>query len=471
MIEVVYKDEKQEADENQEIFHIPRNVRQIGIPTDIYRIYMEDYVFTFLSGMSKEAEEKGKDSGCLAILMGETKWKDGTAFLFISGALSVVMEELCAEHISFTEENWQNIQKEKEQYFPEKEVVGWFFGNAQWGAETAQLFTKVHLKYFGGDKVLMLMDSAEGEDGFFRLENGCLIRQKGYYIYYEKNPQMQSYMVDKRQKSGAEAQEKTEDEAVKKFRKIIKGKEKEKPQETEEKPSVFSYAATACLALAVLAVGINFYRDYDRTAAVSIEETALVSDDEEEKSIVETDKKKTEEENNTGTADMSKTDINEADTDAGEANRESSPEQSESMSGGENSGTEVDTTSAESDAQARRQQIYQEESDIRKAQRREALENMQAEETETQANVQTDSQTDSQTDTRIADTGNASENTSETETSASVRRETYVIRPGDTLYQISMEKYGSVDAIEEICRLNSISQEEIIYPGQVIVLP
>lgn len=449
MIEVVYKDEKQEADENQEMFHIPRNVRQIGIPTDLYRIYMEDYVFTFLSGMSKEAEEKGKDSGCLAILMGEAKWKDGTAFLFIAGALAVEMEELCAEHISFTEENWQNIQKEKEQYFPEEEVVGWFFGNAQWGAETAQLFTKVHLKYFGGDKVLMLMDSSEGEDGFFRLENGYLTRQKGYYIYYEKNPQMQSYMVDKKQMSGAEEQEKTEDEAVKKFRKIIKGKEKEKPQETEEKPSVFSYAATACLALAVLAVGINFYRDYDRTADVSIEETALISSNEEEKNVIETEND--------------------------DSNSESADEKNESTDEAEVPETEADETAKESDAQARRQQIYQEESDVRKAQRREALENRQTEEAETQTNVQTNSLTDSQT----ADAENASETASEgtaetdseTETSASVRQKTYVIRPGDTLYQISMEKYGSIDAIEEICRLNSISQEEIIYPGQVIVLP
>ena len=52
-----------------------------------------------------------------------------------------------------------------------------------------------------------------------------------------------------------------------------------------------------------------------------------------------------------------------------------------------------------------------------------------------------------------------------------IARESYVIRPGDTLYQISMEHYGNMDEIEEICRLNGISQEEIIYPGQVIVLP
>ena len=49
--------------------------------------------------------------------------------------------------------------------------------------------------------------------------------------------------------------------------------------------------------------------------------------------------------------------------------------------------------------------------------------------------------------------------------------DTNVIRPGDTLYQISIEKYGSMDVIREICELNGIAENQIIYPGQVIVLP
>lgn len=49
--------------------------------------------------------------------------------------------------------------------------------------------------------------------------------------------------------------------------------------------------------------------------------------------------------------------------------------------------------------------------------------------------------------------------------------ETYVIRPGDTLYQISLNRYGTVEAMGQICALNGISANEIIYPGQVIVLP
>ena len=46
-----------------------------------------------------------------------------------------------------------------------------------------------------------------------------------------------------------------------------------------------------------------------------------------------------------------------------------------------------------------------------------------------------------------------------------------VIQPGDTLFQICMDRYGSSEEIREICELNDITVDEIIYPGQVIVLP
>jgi len=49
--------------------------------------------------------------------------------------------------------------------------------------------------------------------------------------------------------------------------------------------------------------------------------------------------------------------------------------------------------------------------------------------------------------------------------------ETYIIKPGDTLYQISLSRYGTLDAIVEICELNHLTENQIIYPGQMIVLP
>ena len=53
MIEVIYKDESQEGQNGEEPFGLPRNIRQIGLAAEDYRIYMEDYVYTFLVRLAR----------------------------------------------------------------------------------------------------------------------------------------------------------------------------------------------------------------------------------------------------------------------------------------------------------------------------------------------------------------------------------------------------------------------------------
>ena len=54
MIEVVYKEQKQEANAGENIFHVPRNIRQIGLAGGNVRIYIEDYVYTFLGRLADQ---------------------------------------------------------------------------------------------------------------------------------------------------------------------------------------------------------------------------------------------------------------------------------------------------------------------------------------------------------------------------------------------------------------------------------
>ena len=83
----------------------------------------------------------------------------------------------------------------------------------------------------------MLMEPQEREDAFFRYENNEMVRLGGYYLYYEKNPGMQTYMIDKNEELQPEPQEKYEDQAVKDFRKIIADKKETRKEPAA--PSVF----------------------------------------------------------------------------------------------------------------------------------------------------------------------------------------------------------------------------------------
>lgn len=417
MIEVIYKEEKQEG---TEIVSVPRNIRQIGFISGDCRIYIEDYVYTFLGRTASSEKILGSKEGCAAVLTGEIKWQEGIAYVFVKGAILAKNMEAAREHIDFSEEIWADIHEEQEKYFENQEIVGWFFSQAECPVAATEVFTKAHVKNFGGEKVLMLMDPVEREDGFFRYENGNLVRQRGYYIYYEKNPQMQAYMIEKNSELQIGEAEKCEDKAVKNFRRIIT----DKKQDAQERASVFSYAATACLAAAVLFVGVNFYRNYQSVKSIETEIRQASSVIVEEVTPVPEKGKK----NSEGTELKKKT----IPTQLPEK-KEISPTRSPSVT----KSLEREKIQKEEDSAASGDEIYREESDVRKAQRRKALE----------------------------------EKKNETEVSSGGIHESYVIKPGDTLFQISMARYGNMDAMAEICRLNGLSLEEIIYPGQVIVLP
>ena len=411
MIEVIYKDEKQEMKDGTTEWELPKNIRQIGLVSGDYRIYIEDYVYTFLH---RAAQTKGRDEengSCLAILLGEARWRSGNGVVFIRGALLTEGEEISEEHIEITQNMWQTIHEEQEKYFEGQEIVGWFLACQSLSMEASELIQKVHRKQFGAEKIVMLLDTAEQEEAFFRYENNFLVRQSGYYIYYEKNIQMQNYMLEKNPQLQKEEQETVQDDAVKAFRSLIQKKKKEDTEETEEKTSVFSYAAVACLALPLVVAGARFYRNHQagqkpeeeiQTASANLRQEIKVTPalTVVPKNTVSADKMTpTETPKPTPTADP----------------------------------TAVPTVGISE----KEEQIYKEEADARKARRR--IEN--------------------------------SRKNTETETAAAQTQKSYTIRPGDTLYQISIEKYGTMDKVTEICRANGISEDEIIYPGQIIVLP
>lgn len=428
MIEVIYKDEKQEVNDGETGWNLPKNIRQIGLAGENYRIYIEDYVYTFLHRAAQAKCQQEEDSGILAVFLGENRWQSGTGYTFIRGALLADAGEITEEHIEITQNMWQKIHEEQEKYFEGQEIVGWFLARQSLPMVVSELIGKVHRNQFGGEKILMLMDTAEQEEAFFRYENNFLVRQSGYYIYYEKNIQMQNYMLEKNPEIQEESQETVQDDAVRAFRLLIQKKEKEEPEETEEKTSVFSYAATACIVLALAVVGVRFYRNYQVGQNIEGETRTASADIMQETEITQIPAASVQQVTPTSWAEL---------TESPKITPTAEP-------------TLIPTVTIS----AEEAQIYKEESDTRKAQRRIQQKKQNEEESTGQDN-----------------SGQASSDQDSETTSAMQTRGSYTIRPGDTLYQISIENYGTMDKVTDICRANGISENEIIYPGQIIVLP
>ena len=498
MIEVIYKEENQEAQNGEGTFGLPKNIRQIGLIREDYKIYMEDYVYTFLVRLAR-AEEAGKTKTRVAVLTGETKWQGGTTYLFIKGAVMAEGMEAALDHIDFSTEIWQKIHEEQKKYFEDQEIVGWFYSQPQLSIEISELLAKVHLKHFGGEKVLMLLEPQEREDAFFRYENNTMTRLGGYYLYYEKNPYMQSYMLDKNKVLQPDIGEQYEDKAVKDFRKIITDKNGEKKE--REAPSVFSYGVTACLAVAVLAVGVNFYRNYQgfqqqkgdsvTVSSVIVEEVSPSPKGETNSSAKEKRNlsgTSTQSNNSTGADAQKKNTQNPGSTDQEISASEKSAEETADLnvtdsgsSGGgaaeKNSGQQTTTDSRIKEQSADKNQTVNESSD-----RTEQVPVQSSSEAESSGMTETTEQNSDadaaaqiyqeESDDRKAQKRVREAAQKENEEAASrAAHESYVIQPGDTLFQISMDRYGSVEAIAQICALNGITADQIIYPGEVIVLP
>lgn len=196
MIEIIYKESGEKED--AVLIKPPKNIRQIGMPRGRHKLYVEDYVYTFLHSAAFEGECQKR----AAVLLGKSEVSQDIRYTFINGAVNcddLVFQE---DGIVFDENCWEYIYKEIKQYFDGQEIVGWFLGVTGFPLDLTPMVEAAHRKYFvGRDKVLFLSEPAEREDVFFAYEQGILQRKEGYYIYYEKNLTMQEYMISARERA------------------------------------------------------------------------------------------------------------------------------------------------------------------------------------------------------------------------------------------------------------------------------
>lgn len=268
-MEVIYHTVATEESEKNQEYQPPKNIRQVGSPSAKRKIYVEDYVMTYLSKLAMPSNTYARG----AILLGTLKkTKEGT-FIYISGALEAQNFELDLDETVFTNENWATIYTQIREYFPHLSIVGWFLSRLGFSTDLNSKIMKIHNNYFAGEnKVLYMIDSLENEDTFYLYENDGLKKQKGYYLYYEKNEEMQSYMIAQNEGRNKTVQEKQtiskRDQAVlASYRRTLEKKAKLFPKVEDKIPkkeSGFYYVASTFLTIAILAVGITVINNYDK---------------------------------------------------------------------------------------------------------------------------------------------------------------------------------------------------------------
>ena len=234
---------------------LPKNIRQVGERDQVVKLYIEDYVNTYL----KRLYPTGGQDLRVGLLLGEIRTEEGIPFLFIDGALEMEQVTREGEKVEFTEEAWKKAYQVMEQMFPHRSVQGWFLCGAPGCALSPLDYWKQHGQYFSGKNQLMYLNSGlEGEEAIYTASEDGFYKLRGYSIYYERNQMMQDYMVSR--KDARRVESGNRDMVIQDFRDRME----ERKQSVGHARSAIGLLGGACsvLAVLVLAGGLVMFGNY-----------------------------------------------------------------------------------------------------------------------------------------------------------------------------------------------------------------
>ena len=423
------------AKEDKHKRQLPKNIRQIGNVQGSVRIYMEDYVYTYLHGSGRSGwAHRG------SIFVG-TRWQEnGQKYLFVSGLVHIPDEYFKDGMPEFSDMMWGGVYQDIKCYYDQVEILGWGMDVAGDCAKLTGNLEQVHRKAFQGqEKFAFLLDSLEKEEAFYIYEKNMLRRRDGYYVYYEKNPQMRDYMMQGREEEAPQPEVDPQRAVVTSYREIT-SKNSRKGGKVFQ---TFVYASCLALLVAVTAMGVNMMSSAGKIErleeAVSFLEAAPAD--------VEEDQAESPVDNPMGTPD-------------GIQDAAESGDQAESP---------VEEPAAEDTMQQTNPQIQIESDQTQQAligetKDQQAVDTQDAQaEPATEESTQPEQTDEPEAEQQIEDTAD------EEETPAFAEQDYYIVSRGESLLGISKKLYGK-DYTKQLCERNGLEDENKIYAGQKLLL-
>lgn len=412
MIEIICnKDDSDKSEENPKdnntCIRRPKNIKQIGDVSSDKKIYIEDYAFTYINSIAYNSPQEEQ----AGVLLGELAKEGNERCVFVKGVIKAALGDTSNTGIYFNENIWNKIYSDTEKYFPDLSVVGWFAVMPEVTDERMARLKKLHLDNFAGNmKTLYLVDTVEKEEHFYLYENGTLKRQKGYVCFYERNYEMQEYMLERSEKKSCE--DASDDRVIRNIRNVIREKEELKEQ---RKSGSFMYGVSAFLVVVIIVIGINLMNNYEKMRRLNQSVDNLMNQ-------LEGNERGGQDGDDNGVHDSEASGDISVDGNAIKVNRLSGdvyPLEENSTSNKTERETETDNKAASETTQA----ISESETDA------------------SVSSVKTDSYS------------------------------MYTVKQGDTLMGICKRYYGTTTKYQEVMQYNGLDDRDMLYIGQQIKLP
>ena len=157
---------------------LPENIRQMGEPPTKNRVYIEDYVMTYMHQVFQKKRENA-----IVILLGKKGEKEAQDAVFVYGAVEVELELLSGSQ-SFTADTWDKIYEVMYEHFQGAQVLGWGLGVNMWNSQIDSIVRQIQQKHFAKEgMVVFLEDLSEKEEKIFSWQEDKLAELPGYIIY------------------------------------------------------------------------------------------------------------------------------------------------------------------------------------------------------------------------------------------------------------------------------------------------
>ncbi len=492
---------------------LPKNFRQIGERDQVLKLYLEDYVNTYLKRLQPA---KGADLR-VGLLLGSRETHEDIPFVFVDGALEMdsVTEE--GGKVAFTEDAWKKAYQDVEQMFPKRTVQGWFLCAGPGCTLSPLTYWKQHSQYFTGKSQLMYLNCGlEGEEAVYITSSDGFYKLRGYSIYYERNQMMQDYMILRKDVPRAETG--VDDKVIQNF----KQKMDERRVEAGRHRSTVGVLSGLCsvLAVTVLAGGVAMFNNYQKMHQMESVIASVVPEGNIKDGLMAfTGKGGTENPSGKGWSAADEPDyvIEEAsgkvypttapspekgsgqtaasaqgsgqtaasgqgsgqtaasDRGSGQtaapdqgSGQTAAPDQGSGQTAAAGQGSGQSAASGQSSSQKGGTGQENGQTSGKGASQTDSVQkkNDQTESGNSQSAAQTKAPAD---DSTLPPTGGRGEADDQTVSSASYK--VYTVADGETLYGICFKLYHNLQHIDEICRVNSLTDENSIFAGQKLLIP
>lgn len=406
---------------------LPKNITQIGEADASCKIYVEDYVVSFL----KQLNPLAKDKTMAAALYGKRTKEEASEYLFIYGAGKLDFLQKETRHLSQAQR--QEIERIRRQYFGDYEFLGY--------------------RILDGEMV----------DGFHVCDQDGCRYVTGYAQFYEKNEAMLSYMLESRQVDAAPESVNTEKYDAVRSRQEKRREKYHHPGAEDEQEEGSGQAknglrvAAATLLVLLGAMGFAMNSPALKEKGLSWErlkeelrgkQSTELTETSGQELLVQAGSKGTDA--NEGQASGEKVGLVLSEK-AGQAEEKVLPTAGKAE-------VEKSPKPAKDEPETEPAEAVADKNESGTGQESEAGENLAKEETTAKAGEEQNQGT--------------SEDTKEKDQAAGGKGQvTYVVKKGDTLTGISIRTYGSDKYVARICELNSIVNPDEIKVGQKILLP